>query len=86
MALLVDRPGRWRPRTARAAGGGSGTALTAPGPEPVVGPRLVGPRRTEPSERERQRTRPYQTLPDQILSSRTTAPAFGECQIFPLPA
>ena len=31
-------------------------------------------------------TRPYQTFLDQILSSRTSEPVFGECQIFPLPA
>ena len=33
-----------------------------------------------------QRTRPYSTLRDQIRSSRTTSPVFGECQILPWPA
>lgn len=33
-----------------------------------------------------QPTLPYQTLLVQILSSFTTSPVFGECQILPLPA
>lgn len=63
---------------------------TAPGPVLVAGTRLPRPAEVtgnlKGGGRGGQRTRPYQTLLVQILSSRTTEPLFGECQILPLPA
>lgn len=76
VALLVDRLGRRlrRPRAARGLQAGTGAALTALGAALLI--EAPGLSRGQP-------TRPYQTPLVQILSSFTTSPVFGACQIFP---